>query len=113
MVAQCSVGGGNIVPKTGTQADNRHTKKGRNDQDIGTMRRYISSKGVRSDGVEYLKVWQGRKKGWGRGVEPLPGSVVKWTPQQAHTQSYLGAMNTCPSDSKLFGSRYSKSATER
>lgn len=35
------------------------------------------------------------------------------TPRQAHTQSYLGAMNTCPSDSKLFGSRYSKSATER
>lgn len=28
------------------------------------------------------------------------------------TQSYLGAMNTCPSDSKVFGSRDSKSATE-
>lgn len=26
---------------------------------------------------------------------------------------YLGAMNTCPSDSKLFGSSASKSATER
>lgn len=33
--------------------------------------------------------------------------------QQAFTQGYLGAMNTCPSDSKLFGSRDSKSATER
>lgn len=35
--------------------------------------------------------------------------------QQAsiHTQGYLGAMNTCPSDSKLFGSSDSKSATER
>lgn len=30
-----------------------------------------------------------------------------------HTQGYLGAMNTCPSDSKLFGSSDSKSATER
>lgn len=28
-------------------------------------------------------------------------------------RGYLGAMNTCPSDSKLFGSRDSKSATER
>lgn len=33
--------------------------------------------------------------------------------QQAFTQGYLGAMNTCPSVSKLFGSRDSKSATER
>lgn len=32
--------------------------------------------------------------------------------QQAFTQGYLGAMNTCPSDSKLFGSSDSKSATE-
>lgn len=30
-----------------------------------------------------------------------------------HTRGYLGAMNTCPSDSKLFGSSDSKSATER
>lgn len=29
------------------------------------------------------------------------------------TQGYLGAMNICPSDSKLFGSSDSKSATER
>lgn len=33
--------------------------------------------------------------------------------KQAFTHSYLGAMNTCPSDSKLFGSRDSKSAIER
>lgn len=45
---------------------------------------------------------RGRQRGRGR-----------CTPRQAHTQSYLGAMNTCPSDSKLLGSRYSKSATER
>ncbi len=31
---------------------------------------------------------------------------------QEVTQSYLGAMNTCPSDSKVFGRRDSKSATE-
>lgn len=31
----------------------------------------------------------------------------------SHTEGYLGAMNTCPSDSKLFGSSDSKSATER
>lgn len=30
-----------------------------------------------------------------------------------HAHGYLGAMNTCPSDSKLFGSSASKSATER
>lgn len=33
--------------------------------------------------------------------------------KHSHTQGYLGAMNTCPSDSKLFGSSDSKSATER
>jgi len=35
------------------------------------------------------------------------------TTPSIHTQDYLGAMNTCPSDSKLFGSSDSKSATER
>lgn len=35
------------------------------------------------------------------------------TTASIHTQGYLGAMNTCPSDSKLFGSSDSKSATER
>lgn len=33
--------------------------------------------------------------------------------KRGHTHGYLGAMNTCPSDSKLFGSSASKSATER
>lgn len=33
--------------------------------------------------------------------------------KQAFTHSYLGAMNTCPSESKLTGSRDSKSAIER
>lgn len=32
---------------------------------------------------------------------------------RGHVHGYLGAMNTCPSDSKLFGSSASKSATER
>lgn len=52
------------------------------------------------------------RRGWGRwrGRQRGRGGC---TPRQAHTQSYLGAMNTCPSDSKLLGSRYSKSATER
>lgn len=33
--------------------------------------------------------------------------------KRGHAHGYLGAMNTCPSESKLFGSSASKSATER
>lgn len=35
------------------------------------------------------------------------------TTANTDTQGYLGAMNTCPSDSKVFGSSDSKSATEK
>lgn len=85
------VGGGAGVPAAAPRLSGHttHTATGHGERGQGTMRRGWGR-------------WRGRQRGRGG-----------CTPRQAHTQSYLGAMNTCPSDSKLSGSRYSKSATER